>query len=132
KGDLFSRIYNDSDWHAYPAQAKREEALLYWQAKDYWKRAQQEAIFREQVEARLPSPGLVESLRCLLCERLVHAQTKKVHSMAKEFIEAVALTPRKARKSASLSTVEELDPDHHWHCYEQEAKWLNDYTAQLD
>jgi hypothetical protein len=132
KRDMFRQYYGDSGWRIYPAKATREQALLYWQVKEYWKREQLETGLRKQLEANLTSSSLVSSLRYLLASRLVHTQVQKTREMAKEFIEAVALVPKKTRKSVHLSTVDELDPGHLWRCYEQESKRMKATTLQWD
>ena len=120
------------EWCSYPAETKEEDALLYWQAEDQRKREQQKKHFRESVEAQLTSPRKAEHLRLLLAERIIQEQIELTRQVAEQFIQEVALTPKKATKTTKLVTVSELDPDHIWRSYEEEAKRLKAYTKQWD
>lgn len=131
----YDDLLTTSKWRNYPVEANREDALLCWRARDRWTRDPQEH-FRESVEAILLSPLKARCLRLLLAEHIMQEQIQRTRKMAEGFIEAVALTPKKAAKKTAgeskLSTVEELDPDHLWRCYEEEAKKLKAYTEQWD
>jgi hypothetical protein len=109
-------------WYRYPAEANREDALLYWQVKDHWQRKQQESPFRKRVEAILPSPRKAEHLRLILAERILREHIERTRKMAEQFIQT----------ESKPATVEELDPDQIFRSYEEENKRFKEYTSRWD